>query len=111
MAEVVDGWIGHASRHEGPSGMPPALCPGQTIINSWTYFAPTFPQEDLTQLKKSVASLVDVRMEISKSEHVIEPELGLRLLQAIQQVAVAFGALGLGNRVGELVAKQRTLIT
>jgi hypothetical protein len=89
--------------------LPPALCPGQTIIDSWSYFAPTFPQETLPRLKSAIASLVDVRLEISKTEQAIEPELRLRLLQAIQQVAVAFGALSLANRVGGIIGKQRTI--
>jgi hypothetical protein len=106
-----DGWIGHAIRHAGPSSLPPALCPGQTIIEAWKYFAPTFPQDDLAQTKKSIASLVEVRLEISKAEQTIEPEVGLRLLQAIRQVAFAFGALALTAQVGELVEKQRALTT
>jgi len=106
-----DGWIGHATRVEGPSGLSPALCPGQTIIDSWNHFAPFFPQKDLTQIKKAVASLIDVRIEIAKPEAGIDPEVGLRLLKAIQQVAIAFDALALSNRIGELIAKQRTLVS
>jgi hypothetical protein len=102
-----DGWIGHASHVGGPCGLPPVLCPGETIIACWEHFAPTFPPDRTEELRRSAALLAQARAEISKEQSAVDPDLGLRLLEAMRQIAVGFGTFAAADRIEQLLLAQR----